>query len=118
MTLEVVLASGAAVAAMVSVAFGGGLFKRYVDHAKDLAVTNYRLKMQEDKVEALIKAVDELDRNRIETHLKVEQFTDLIKKLDLIPDIAARLNAMDKVVTSVQSLVSALASDRLSHGGK
>jgi hypothetical protein len=113
MTFEVVLASGAAVAAMVSVAFGGGLFKRYVDHAKELAVTNYRLKQAEDKLELVIKTVADLDRSHVETDIKVEQFTELVKKLDLIPDIAARLNAMDKVVTSVQQLVSALASDRL-----
>lgn len=110
MTFEVVLASGAAVAAMVSVAFGGGLFKRYVDHAKELAVTQHILKETKEKLEIVVADVAKLKLATTEDHIRIEQYAEHIKKLELIPELSAQMSAMKDIVTSVQSTVTAIAS--------
>jgi hypothetical protein len=110
MTVETILASGAAVAAVISTLFGGSLFKRYIDHVKELAVTQHMLQETRSQVESLVKDVDQLRLASTEDRVKIAQYTENIKKLDMLPHLIAQTEALKNIVESVQSTVTSIAT--------
>ena len=113
MTLETLSLVGAAVAAIVSTIFGGGMLNKYIKHSGDLAVADYRLKENEAAIKNLIKEVADLKNDSIEVNTKLQQYADHIRKLDLLPTLVAKLEAMESLVGSVQELVSLLTKSSL-----
>ena len=108
MSLEVVFGTVAAAGAGLSAIFGGGILTRYIKHSNELAVTKYILDDTKKKLEAVVADVAELKKDSVEFNTKIDQFTEHIKKLDLIPDLAAQLEATKSLVQSVQSMVSSI----------
>lgn len=108
MTIEIILGCITAGGALVASLTGGSLLSRYVKHSSEQAVTNYRLEQTEKQVKELIEEVKTLKTDSVEIATRVEQFSDSIKKLDLIPELAAKLAAMEDLVTNVRNLCMVL----------
>lgn len=109
MTIELVIGSIASLGALGSFALGGGILSRYIKHSNELAVTKYRLEQTEQQVKELIDDVKTLKSDSVEISTRVEQFAEHIKKLDLIPDLAAKLASTQELVSNVQRLVIAIS---------
>lgn len=112
MTPEIIFGSVAAAGAIVTSLLGGGLLTRHIKQSNELAVTKYIVDETQKKLDAVIKDVAELQSGSVEMSTKIDQFTERSKKLDLIPALDAKLEAMEKLITSVQSLVSSIAQKR------
>jgi soluble cytochrome b562 len=112
MTLESVGGIFAAVGAIGSMLFGGNLFKRHIEHSNELAVTKYRLNETQKKLEDVVKDVAELKSDSVELHTKMNQFSEHIKMLELIPRLDERLDAMKELVENVKSTVNQIAKER------
>lgn len=115
MTLEMILGSLTALGALVSLIFGGGILSRHIKHSNELAVTKYILEETQKKLAAVIDDVADLKNNSVEVNTKIQQFTEHIKKLDLIPQLDAKMNAMEKLVENVQSMVTVIVNKSRSH---
>jgi hypothetical protein len=107
MTVETIFASGMA---LVSLLFGGGLFKRYVDHAKELAVAQSNLNETRAQVATLVQDVASLRLATSEDRVRIQQFSENIKKLDMIPHLIAQTEALKDIVENVQTTVTSIAT--------
>jgi hypothetical protein len=106
MTLESIGGIFAAFAAVGSMIFGGGLLTRHIKQSNELAVTRYIALETEKRLVGVINDVAALKIESAGAHAKIDQFADNIKKLDLIPRLDERLEAMSKLIESVQQMVS------------
>lgn len=116
MSIELVVSSIAAGCTVIGLIFGGGLLNRHIKQSNDLAVTRYILTETQKKLEDVILDVKQLKNSSVEVETKMEQFSEHIKKLDMIPRIDERLQSMKELVTNVQALVASLTQERAIHG--
>jgi hypothetical protein len=115
MSIELLVAAGASAAALISAILGGGLLTRFIAHSNELAVTKHVVEQMQLKLESTVEELNSLKNNSIEVSTKVAMFSEHIKKMEMIPEIAAKLASMETLIGSVQSLVSMLAQEYNSH---
>jgi hypothetical protein len=113
MSLEMIFGTITAIGGTISLVFGGGLINRVIKHSNEMAVTRHILNEQQAHLAALVKEVAEIRGNSIEVAATVKQFAEQIKKLDQLPTVLAKLEAMETLVENVQALVTSLTQNRI-----
>lgn len=108
MTLEAVLGIASAGLTLIGAIFGGGILNRFIKHSNELAVTKFIVEQQQKKLEQLVDKVSQLETDSVEVKTKVDQITEHLKKLDMIPELSSRLSAMEGLLTNMSQLVSSI----------
>lgn len=115
MTVEVIVSTVSAAFAALTGLFGGNLFNKYMTHAKELAVTQYKLAEAEKRLEKLVNDVVTLQSDSKVVSMKIDEFVRHIAKLETIPSLDAKLDATIDLVKSMQEIVLSIAKERLSN---
>ena len=109
MVAETIFGSIAAIGAVASAIFGGGILNRYIKGSNEMAVTKYVLDETKHKLECVVADVATLKSSSVELKTKMDRFEDSLKKLDLLPTLSAKLSTME---TMVDSMFKLLTQDR------
>lgn len=112
MTTSEFIAAVSAGAALISGLFGGGLLKRHIDSAKVQAVQQYILDQLSKDMKETKEKVADMERENAAVSAKIDRFEKSLDKLDLIPDINAKLAATQRAVESLQDIVGSIAAHR------
>lgn len=115
MATEYVLGIIAAAGTVVTSIFGGGMFSRYIKHSNDLAVARHIVDATTLAVEKLQEQVAVLKSDSAVISSKIEEFNKHVVKLDLIPDLMAKLDAALSTMQNMQDIVTALSKERRHH---
>jgi hypothetical protein len=99
--LEIAFGSVAAIGAVISGLFGGGLFKQALRHSAENAVLRYQQEQSDKQGKENDAAIHALRQDVALVKRDVVGFQEHVRKLDLLPEILSKLSSME---TSFQFL--------------
>lgn len=109
MTLLEYITGGAAV---ISALFGGGAAMRYNRSIGEKAVMEYRLEQAETKLEKVTQEITKVAKDNATVKAQLANIVKQFENLQMIPAIAAKLEALNNTVERLQDLVNDLATHR------
>jgi archaellum component FlaC len=95
---EIVLGTVAAVGAVLTALFGGGLLKQAFTHSNALAIQKHELAQTKEKVEKNDAAIQRLTTDVALQNKDINGFQNHIRKLDMIPEINSKLNGLESLM--------------------
>jgi len=111
--VDVVLGIAAALGGIGTFVFGGGMFRQMFSHSNKMAIQSHR----QDQTEVLVKdnnnSIISLQMTVALQNQNMEGFQRQLIKLDLIPDISAKLNSFGQVMDDVKDQLRELREDRI-----
>lgn len=106
--LEATAASVAAIGAIISAVFGGGLFRQYLKHNEEAAILRFQQNQTSNQVKDNDVAIQALQQDVALVKRDVVGFREQIKKLDLLPEIMSKLSSIETSIGFMKEQVNRL----------
>jgi hypothetical protein len=103
LSLEVIVGAVACFTSISAALFGSGLMKRRSEHGAKVAVESYRQSQTEKKVEDLEQRHAKMDTQMALVQREIEGFNMHVRKLEMIPEINAKLTSLETLINFVKS---------------
>ena len=112
MPIEAILGTAAGISTLISLLFGGGLFRQALKHNAETAVQKFRQDQTDAKVKENDLAIQGLKQDMALVNKDVEGFAQHIRKLDLLPDIMSKLSEISATISFMREQIKDLSSDQ------
>lgn len=115
---EFIFGTIAAVGAIATALFGGGLLRQAFAHSNELAVQKHELARQKDLVEKSDIAIQRLKTDVELVNKDVAGFATHVKKLEMLPEISSKLSGLEATMAYLKETLKDFRSERLDHDKK
>lgn len=105
LSVDAIVGAVACITSVSAALFGSGLMKRRADHGARVAVESFRQTQTEVKVTKLEQDHQEMKTEMALVKRDIEGFNQHVRKLEMIPEINAKLTSLETLVNFVKSHV-------------
>lgn len=109
--IEVVLGTAATIGAIGTTLFGGGLLRQLFTHSNQMAVQKHELAQTRLKVEQNDNSIRKLETDVALHNKDIATFQESLKKLDMLPDINAKLGTVEQLLAYLKERVGEIRRD-------
>jgi hypothetical protein len=109
---EAILASLAALSTVASALFGGGLFRQALKHNSETAVQRFRQEQTDLKVKENDVSIQKLNQDMALVNRDVKAFDAHIRKLEILPEISAKLSGIEVAISYMKEALNRLDHDK------
>jgi septal ring factor EnvC (AmiA/AmiB activator) len=115
---EAILGTVATVGAILTVLFGGGLFKQALHHNAEQAVQKHDIELTKIRVKEHNEALAKLTTEVALQHKDIQGFTEHVRKLEMLPEISSKLSTLEALLTYLKEQIKDFRTERMDHDKK